>query len=475
MQEPLPLTTEPIAEQATGGAGAGAAASSLVAAPEDVPSSGSPIDAILGPVSRQVQAVNRRVQAVERVLGRHAATRVLAAIPRTTGFALRTAFDRDAPVAGLPVTRITPRLLGGVALDEAIVTAAMRPDRFPRRADYERVSAELAEARALFRSRGWLDDPRSYHRAPPSVGWREVRHSRRWASGLGYESISLPSAFAPRPEEPGAERWSAFEANRTAAAWVLRHDDDRPRPWLVCLHGFGMGPAYMGFTAFHAAHLHRTLGLNLIGPTLPLHGDRKGGAFSGDHLLTWDLMNSVHGLTQAVWDIRRLIGWVRDQEPAPTAVGVFGVSLGGYTASLLAAIEPGLDLVLAGIPVSDFPALFEAQSPAVIRARSLEHGILGDPAAEVHRVIAPLAMPSLVARDGRAIFAGIGDRLAPPQQAHNLWRHWDEPRLRWYPGNHVGYVWSAKVRAFVDEVLTDRGFVVARGDEPAAPEHRAAS
>ncbi len=400
------------------------------------------------------------MKAIERALAQHTATRVLAAIPRTTGFALRTLLERgDAPSNGLPATRLTPKMLGYVALDEAIITAAMRPDRFPRRVDYERVSAELVEARALYAARGWIDDPSSYHRTPPPVPWRDVRWSTGWANGLGYEAITFPSGYAPRAEEPGADRWDAFEANRTAGAWVLRHDDDRPRPWLVCLHGFGMGPAYMAFPAFHAAHLHRGLGLNLIGPTLPLHGHRRAGAFSGDNLLTYDLMNSVHGLTQAIWDIRRLISWIRELEPAPAAIGAFGVSLGGYTTALLAALEPGLDLAIAGIPVSDFPALFEAQSPAVIRARSLEHGILGGPAADVHRVVSPLAMAPLVAHDRRAIFAGMGDRLAPPTQAHALWRHWGEPRLRWYPGNHVGYVWSPKVWSFIDDVVADAGFL----------------
>jgi hypothetical protein len=420
------------------------------------PSGRRAIDMITRPIT---DPIVRQARAVEKALARHTATRVLAAIPRTTGFALRTIGERGGEsTSGLPTTHLTPRLLGYVALDEAIVTAAMRPDRFPRRVDYERVSAELTDARALYAARGWVDDPSSYHRTPPPVAWRDVTWSKGWANGLGYEAIAFPSGFEPRPEEPGAARWDAFEANRTAGAWVLRHHDDRPRPWLVCLHGFGMGPAYMAFTAFHAAHLHRTLGMNLVGPTLPLHGHRRSGAFSGDNLLSYDLMNSVHGLTQAIWDIRRLVSWIREHEPAPTAIGAFGVSLGGYTTALLAAIEPGLDLALAGIPVSDFPALFEAQSPAVIRSRSLEHGILGGPAAEVHRVVSPLAMEPLVARERRAIFAGMGDRLAPPAQAHALWRHWGEPRMRWYPGNHVGYVWSSKVRSFIDDVVVDAGF-----------------
>ena len=57
--------------------------------------------------------------------------------------------------------------------------------------------------------------------------------------------------------------------------------------------------------------------------------------------------------------------------------------------------------------------------------------------------------------DRRFIFAGIGDRMAVPAQARTLWEHWDRPAIRWFPGNHVGYLWSAKVAEFVDGVLTD--------------------
>ena len=36
--------------------------------------------------------------------------------------------------------------------------------------------------------------------------------------------------------------------------------------------------------------------------------------------------------------------------------------------------------------------------------------------------------------------AGLGDRLAPPQQAEILWRHWDRCAFHWFPGNHVLHV-----------------------------------
>ena len=158
-------------------------------------------------------------------------------------------------------------------------------------------------------------------------------------------------------------------------------------------------------------------------------------------------MNAVHGLTQAVWDIRRLIRSVREQ--GATSISLYGVSLGAYTVALLAGIEDGIDTVVAGIPVSDFPALFHRHSPRNIQARSIEHRIMGGEAQNVYRVVSPLAFTAKVPFDQRFIFAGYGDRLATPEQAQRLWDHWDEPQISWYSGNHVGYLWSKRVSDFL--------------------------
>jgi pimeloyl-ACP methyl ester carboxylesterase len=44
------------------------------------------------------------------------------------------------------------------------------------------------------------------------------------------------------------------------------------------------------------------------------------------------------------------------------------------------------------------------------------------------------------AKQRRMIIGGLGDRLAPPEQAKALWEHWGRPRLHWYPGNHMLHV-----------------------------------
>ena len=82
---------------------------------------------------------------------------------------------------------------------------------------------------------------------------------------------------------------------------------------------------------------------------------------------------------------------------------------------------------------------------------------MGGVAEDVYRVVSPLSFEPKVPRDRRYIFAGYGDRLATPEQARRLWEHWDKPRISWYSGNHVGYLWSRQVEAFLVESLVESG------------------
>jgi pimeloyl-ACP methyl ester carboxylesterase len=383
--------------------------------------------------------------------------RVAMSIPGTLRFIADNLDRRLAGVHdGAPDPPLSLGLAAHVAADEAVLALAMGPRRFPRRADYVRVGAELHAMRELFAREGWIANPRAYHRDPPSLTHPAITND--WTVGKGpsgptpvirFERMLFASEFEPRPGESGRERWLNYKPNHAAGATLLRHREPG-HPWLIGIHGFGMGHPFMDFGAFPTS-LHTELGYNLVLPTLPLHGHRKVTRMSGEAFLSFDLVNSVHGLTQSIWDIRRLISWIRAQSAAPIAV--YGVSLGAYVASLLATIEPGLDRVLAGIPASDFPSLFRSHSPPHIQLRAVEHEILGGTAEDVHRVVSPLAMPALLPRERLFIFAGQGDRVVRPEQARALWQHWEEPTILWYPAGHVAYLLSSEVHRFINQVL----------------------
>ncbi len=429
-----------------------------ITSPEDTESSDvvEPADTGDSPWWSPSAAIGRATrisQQVEKRLARQPLARLSLAMPRTARFVAGELLgDADDRPSGMPPVRLTPSLVGHVVMDESIMAMAVGPNRFPRRADYQRVGDEMARAHALFSERGWLDDPASYHRDPTPL--EEPAVTRGWALGHSYERLWWPSGYVPHLGVPGTDRWLAFDSNRTASAWVLRHKD-HSRPWVVCIHGFGTGSTFMDLISFRAARLHEGLGVNVASIVLPVHGARRPSRISGEEFLGFELMNSVHGLTQALWDVRRLLTWVRRQDPS--GIGVFGVSLGGLITALVAAFESDLDVTLAGVPIVDFPGLIEHHAPRHLHMRSIEHNILNGTAQDVHRVVSPLALPVAAPPAARAMFAGLGDRLATTKQAQQLWEHWDEPETCWFAGNHVGYLWSDTVWRFVDSALESRG------------------
>jgi hypothetical protein len=392
--------------------------------------------------------------------------RVLSRFVRGVGFALRSGAApivvgvrlasrrrAEAPV-GLPAPRRGLALASKIALDEFFFATEMAAAPLVRVRDRARLIEELARALDLFEERGWLDDPASYHRTPPPL--RRARLEPRRSARLAYECLSFESGYEPHPGEPGRERWLGYEANRTAYAWVLRHRG-RARPWLVCIPGYRMGHPLVDFTGFRARWLHRHLGLNVAIPVLPLHGPRRTGRRGGNGYFSGDFIDTVHAQAQALWDVRRLIGWLRAND-APR-IGTYGLSLGAYTTALLAAMEQDLDCVVAGIPAADFARLVRSHVPERVLRAAGRLGFSFERVERLLRVVSPFAFEPRVPGERCYLFAGLVDRLANPEQARDLWEHWGRPHVRWYHGSHVSFVWESEVRELLLEALSSQGLL----------------
>jgi hypothetical protein len=97
-----------------------------------------------------------------------------------------------------------------------------------------------------------------------------------------------------------------------------------------------------------------------------------------------------------------------------------------------------------------------------MRTRAREHGLGMEKLHDLYRVVSPLSWPPLLPPENIFMYAGLGDRMSTPGQAHRLWRHWGEPRIFWYEGGHLTFLWSGQVSRFLDEALSDSGFVPRR-------------
>jgi hypothetical protein len=353
---------------------------------------------------------------------------------------------------GLPIARPTIALAAQAFRDEVVLVGlkARRPVSQPR--EFERISYEVATALEFYGNNGWLERPKGFFRKPPplsDVTVRKVKGRKR-----SFYRIFFDSGYTPWPGEPGGKRWLGYTANNREYALLLRHP--QPRPWLVCVHGTEMGRAPLDLAIFRAWKLHDELGLNVVLPVLPMHGPRsrglpKGAVFPGE-----DVLDDVHATAQAVWDIRRLLSWIRMQEPE-SLIGLNGLSLGGYIASLVASLETGLTCAILGIPVADLVELLGRHSGLAEDDPRRHTMRLAKP---IGRMVSPLSLDPLVPMPGRFIYAGVADRLVHPRdQVVRLWEHWGKPEIVWYPGGHTGFFRSRPVQRFVWDALQQSGLL----------------
>jgi dienelactone hydrolase len=362
--------------------------------------------------------------------------------------------EQSSGTAFRPAPAASVGLATKVAFDEAFRSLMVALSQAPNKAEVCLVKHELAEAGAMFEDRGWLADPTSYHHLPPELTSPIVRPDQSW--GMDFEHMQFVSGYEPHAKEAGRERWLGYKPTRTAHAWVLRHRD-RPRPWLVCVHGYRMGFPVADFHAFRARWLHRELGLNVIFPVLPLHGPRKVGRRSGDGFFSIRFMDMVHAEAQAIWDLRRILDWIRGQ--GVEDVGVYGVSLGGYTAALLSGFDPDLRCVVAGMPTVCLATLLQEHAPRRMLALAEQAELGWESALRVLRVVSPLAVKPRVPRANRFIYAGAADRVVPQDHITRLWSHWEEPVLRWFEGSHLSFTWERAINDLVYEMLATSGML----------------
>ncbi|MEX0767396.1 MAG: alpha/beta hydrolase family protein [Microthrixaceae bacterium] len=348
--------------------------------------------------------------------------------------------------AGVPKAKVTPAFRAHVAADRLALAAFGRLRRTPDSEQLRRIASETQRAAAVFQSKGWIDDPGSYHPQPPPLFDPKIRPSR--AAGMRVERLKFPSGWKPPAGVPGRQRWMHYTENAFGRATVLRHQTGN-RPWVICIHGTGQG-ADTDLRSFRVRHLYAELGCNLVLPVLPLHGPRQAPKSTEARFPTLDVLDNVNGIAQAVWDVRRLLTWIRQQEPS--GIGLMGVSLGGYVAALLAGLEDEpLQCVLPIIPATDFPRLFMKQSPLAL-SEQLQPFLRES--QQLHSVVSPLSFTPSTPVHARAIVGGLADKLIDPvEQVAPLWEHWDRPEILWFPGGHIGHLIRSDMYSFIDRRL----------------------
>jgi pimeloyl-ACP methyl ester carboxylesterase len=221
----------------------------------------------------------------------------------------------------------------------------------------------------------------------------------------------------------------------------------------VVLHGHRMGEP-RDLRLLGSLRLRRDLDVDVAHLVLPMHGprgrDRQSHPFPG-----LDPVANFLCMAQAVSDTRALLDWIRAEGTG--RIGLFGVSLGGHVAAMVAGLDPGLDCVVSGVPTSDIATMLTDTMRARWGETALAASHVQDEAFRgLSRLVSPLALPPLVPIERRHVYAAVGDRLVTPQQALALWHHWERCSILWLQGGHIANNVGAS-RRFVTESLVAAG------------------
>ncbi|KWX66483.1 peptidase [Mycobacterium sp. NAZ190054] len=352
-------------------------------------------------------------------------------LPRRVDLTLRQRLIVDSSAVADLALRTSIASLLGVTMVPSLAGALRRSQTAAER-EHLRFYAELAAAK----------DPQVSFpapRTPPRVSSRPAGPVAEWVAHGNVRNIRFESSF--RAVNPALrDQCAGFVRNNVVHAQHWRHDDG-PRPTLCLIHGF-MGSAYLFNGLFFSLPWFYRCGYDVMLYTLPFHGRRaeKYSPFSGHGYFAHGMAGFAEAMAQAVHDFRSIIDYL--EFTGVDRIALTGMSLGGYTSALIAGVDDRIQAVIPNVPVVTPDRTVDEWFPAnkVVALRDWIAGTDTELVDAATMYSSPLNYRPLVPKDRRLIIAGLGDRLAPPEQAEILWRHWDRCAFHWFPGNHVLHV-----------------------------------
>ncbi len=283
-----------------------------------------------------------------------------------------------------------------------------------------------------------------------------VTRRQRWRlAGVTSEDLSFHSLHDPLEPEFHRHYHARPRRIQTVYARRIAPHSGRTRRRLLYIHGY-MQPETLIEEFALLTTMANALDMEVVQLQPPYHGRRKprGSRFDGELYWTADLVRSIESLRQTLLDARTLLSWMETESAQP--VGIAGLSLGGALAAVLTCIEPRFDFSAPFIAHMDLGALV-ADAPVLgaMRTDLRRFGWDPDDFAAFTRRIGWDGLRPLVPAERIHLFAMDDDRFFRPELVEEMWKLWDEPEIRWYPGSHMGFLPMlpdaiARLRAFVD-------------------------
>ncbi len=248
------------------------------------------------------------------------------------------------------IGRVARRVLGSAAgaVDRA-ATLAVQARNHARRAPSVTRPSDVEQRATLLQgfADAYPDSLENQFFLPPR-GISPV--SRQLPNELGFAralDLSWASDYQPFVSAL-AERYARTTENHVAGVRLLSSGEGRPVAILI--HGYMAGSYQVEQRLWPLRRLLRS-GYDVALFTLPFHGVRANVARRGaPEFPGADPRFTNEGFRQVILDLRNFVRWLRER--GHPEIGVMGMSLGGYTAALLATVEAGLSFCVPVIPLA---------------------------------------------------------------------------------------------------------------------------
>jgi len=280
------------------------------------------------------------------------------------------------------------------------------------------------------------------HSDPAPLRVRSLRRQR--VAGLTYERMT----FEHDPALPKTLEAEGLGGPARAVVHLCRHRDG-PRPWLIWVHGAGQG----GPEDLLLSRIGRIYGLgyNVALPIQPGHGSRRR---HWPRYPDMDPLGNVAGMMRAVSEVRAVVRWAQSNA---TAVVVAGISMGTPVAALVSHLERSVDAVALYTPILGLNAMIARHLGRWGTSRNAYQELLQSTVvSQLTSVIDPLSVDPAPPPRRRLIVGAWHDRMAMREPTIALQERWGG-QLYWYPGGHVGQVFSRSVPKVTERFL--RGVV----------------
>jgi hypothetical protein len=239
------------------------------------------------------------------------------------------------------------------------------------------------------------------------------------------------------------------------ARWFGRIGSGRPVAILV--HGY-LGGDFAWEQRFWPIELLYSWGLDVVLVALPFHGRRKDPKRSAPPKFpAVDPAWNIESFRQAMIDLRTLLALARQWGHAQ--VGVFGMSLGGYSSSLLATVEPSLAFCVPMIPLASIPDFVRDHGRFPGEPQDIP--VMYDALERCMQVVAPTARPLAIDPQRVTIVAASGDGITRIEHAQRLATHFDSEIVR-FAGGHLLQFGRDRALGRVREKLIEQGVLPPR-------------